>query len=423
MLYNKGKHLILKGKVMIKFGNNAVVGQSGGPTAAINASLAGVIEASLASSEINILYGMANGIDGFLSEKLYDLSAKFDEKPDDIELLRLTPGAALGSCRMKLPSPDSDEAFYENLFALLKKYEIGYFFYIGGNDSMDTTAKVSAYAAKKGVDIKVVGVPKTVDNDLCGTDHTPGFGSAAKFVATTIAELRRDTAVYTQKCVTIVEIMGRDAGWLTASASLAKTDFATGADLIYLPERAFDYEKCFADIERCFENRADVLIAISEGVRLADGRYLGADSEKVDKFGHVQLSGAAKVLEQKIKEHFSCKVRSVELNTPQRCGAHNASLTDITESSALGSFAVRRAVAGESGVMAGLTRVSDTPYACDYRTFDVSEIANQVKGVPNSYINAESNGITTAGVNYLRPLIQGECAVIYRDGIPAHYIF
>ncbi len=407
---------------MKKFGYNAVVGQSGGPTAAINASLTGVIEESLECPHIEKLYGMANGIAGFLEERMYDLTAMFAEKPDALSLLRLTPGAALGSCRMKLPSPD-DEAFYSNLFSLFEKYGIGYFFYIGGNDSMDTTAKVSAYAKAHDIDLKVVGVPKTVDNDLCGTDHTPGFGSAAKFVATTIAELRRDTAVYTQKCVTIVEIMGRDAGWLTASAALAETASSTGADLIYLPEKAFDYERCFAQIEKCFENRPDVLVAVSEGVRFADGKYLGADSEKVDKFGHVQLSGAAKVLEEKIKAHFGCKVRSVELNTPQRCGAHNASLTDITESTELGKCSVRAACDGETGVMLGVVRTSNAPYTCDYRAFDVSEIANKVKGVPDEYITDGLCGITPAGIEYLRPLIIGECTPIYVDGIPAHYIF
>lgn len=405
------------------YGNNAVVGQSGGPTAAINASLAGVISASLESKYIGKLYGMANGIDGMLCERLYDLSELFTEKKDDIELLKHTPGAALGSCRFKLPSPDADPDFYENLFSLFEKYEIGYFFYIGGNDSMDTTAKVSKYAAEKGIDIKVVGVPKTVDNDLCGTDHTPGFGSAAKFVATVFAELRRDTAVYTQKCVTVVEVMGRDAGWLTASAVLAKTARSEGADLIYLPELPFSYEACFADIEKAWNDHPDVLIAISEGVRLADGTYLGADSTKTDKFGHVALSGAAKVLEEHVKERFGCKVRSVELNTPQRCGAHVGSLTDITESFGVGAFAVKCAEQGESGVMAGITRLSDEPYASGYASFDVSLIANQVKAVPRDYVNAEGNGITDAGIKYLRPLIKGECNIKYENGVPCHYIF
>ncbi len=405
------------------YGNNAVVGQSGGPTAAINASLAGVISASLESKDIGKLYGMANGIDGMLRERLYDLSALFTGKPEDVSLLKHTPGAALGSCRFKLPDPDSDPDFYENLFNLFEKYEIGYFFYIGGNDSMDTTAKVSAYAAKKGIDISVVGVPKTVDNDLCGTDHTPGFGSAAKFVATVFAELRRDTAVYTQKCVTIVEVMGRDAGWLTASAVLAKTDNSEGPDLIYLPELPFSYEKCFADIEKAWENHPDVLIAISEGVRLEDGTYLGADSTKTDKFGHVSLSGAAKVLEEHIKERFGCKARSVEFNTPQRCGAHIASLADITESFGVGEFAVKCAMQGESGVMAGITRLSDEPYSNGYASFDVSVIANRVKAVPREYVNSDGNGITDLGIKYLRPLIKGECKIDYADGVPCHYIF
>ncbi len=423
MLYNEENFFPKGTSNMIKYGNNAVVGQSGGPTAAINASLAGVIKAAIENKSIGKLYGTANGIDGFLGERLYDLTSRFENNDTDISILSVTPGAALGSCRMKLPSPDTDDKFYENLFELFKKYEIGYFFYIGGNDSMDTTAKVSSYAAKKGVDVKVVGVPKTVDNDLAGTDHTPGFGSAAKYVAAVMAELRRDTAVYTQKCVTIVEVMGRDAGWLTASAALAQTSRATGPDLIYLPERVFDYDRCFADIEKCFKNRPDVLIAVSEGVRLADGRYLGSDSDKVDKFGHVQLSGAAKVLEQKIKEHFSCKVRSVELNTPQRCAGHILSQTDITEAKELSAFAVERAVAGETGVMAGYERVSNDPYKVDFRTFNVLEIANKVKGVPDEYINDEANGITEAGIAYLRPLINGEVIIPYTDGIPQHYIF
>lgn len=408
---------------MIKYGNNAVVGQSGGPTSAINASLAGVINTALKSSEIGKLYGMANGADGFIKERLYDLTSLFKGNDADLALLTNTPGAALGSCRFKLPKASDDAEFYENLFSLFKKYEIGYFFYIGGNDSMDTTAKVSAYAKEKGVDIKVVGVPKTVDNDLCGTDHTPGFGSAAKYVATVFAELRRDTAVYTQKCVTIVEVMGRDAGWLTASAALSKTKYTDGADLIYLPEIPFSYDKVYADIEKVWETHPDVLIAVSEGVRLADGTYIGADSTNLDKFGHVQLSGAAKVLERRIKDKFGCKVRSVELNTPQRCASHIGSLTDITESFGVGSYAVESAIKGETGVMAGIVRTDDTPYTTTYKMFDIKTIANMVKAVPSEYINNEGNGITEAGLTYLRPLIAGETKPKYESGIPMHYIF
>ena len=408
---------------MIKFGNNAVVGQSGGPTAAINASLAGVISAALKSDSIDKIYGMANGADGLMKERLYDLTSLFSGKDADLALLTNTPGAALGSCRFKLPKPQDDAVFYEKLFDILKKYEIGYFFYIGGNDSMDTTAKVSAYALEKGIDIKVVGVPKTVDNDLCGTDHTPGFGSAAKFVASVLAELRRDTAVYTQKCVTVVEVMGRDACWLTASAALSKTKYTEGADLIYLPEIPFSYDKVFADIEKVWESHPDCLIAVSEGVRLADGTYIGADNANLDKFGHVQLSGAAKVLERRIKDKFGCKVRSVELNTPQRCASHIASLTDITESFGVGSFAVQSAVSGSSAVMAGLVRTSDAPYTTEYKTFDIKTIANMVKSVPNEYINSDGNGITEAGLTYLRPLIVGETKPTFECGIPMHYIF
>ncbi|MBR2474467.1 MAG: 6-phosphofructokinase [Clostridia bacterium] len=408
---------------MIRYGNNAVVGQSGGPTAAINASLAGVINAAVKSSEIGKVYGMANGAAGFMNERLYDLTSLFDGNDTDLALLTNTPGAALGSCRFKLPKPDEDARFYESLFALLKKYEIGYFFYIGGNDSMDTTAKVSMYAMEHGVDINVIGVPKTVDNDLCGTDHTPGFGSAAKYVATVFAELRRDTAVYTQKCVTIVEVMGRDAGWLTASSALSKTKYTEGADLIYLPELPLSYEKVYKDIERVWESHPDVLIAVSEGVRLADGTYIGADSTNLDKFGHVQLSGAAKVLERRIKDKFGCKVRSVELNTPQRCASHIGSLTDITESFGVGSYAVERALCGETGVMAGIVRKSDEPYETEYKTFDIKSIANMVKSVPSEYINNDGNGITEAGLAYLRPLIVGETKPLYDNGIPMHYIF
>lgn len=408
---------------MKKYGNNAIVGQSGGPTAAINASLAGVINNAMESNVIGTVYGMANGIDGLLKHRVYNLSEIFSENPDNIDLLKHTPGAALGSCRLKLPYPDQDKEFYDNLFSIFEKYGIGYFFYIGGNDSMDTTAKVSAYAAKMGVDIKVVGVPKTVDNDLCGTDHTPGFGSAAKYVATVFSELSRDTAVYTQKCVTIVEVMGRDAGWLTASAALAKTEFTDGPDLIYLPEIPFSYEKCFFDIEKIWEEHPNVLIAISEGIKLENGTYVGADSSNTDKFGHVQLSGAAKVLENKIKSNFACKVRSVELNTPQRCASHISSLTDIEESYNVGSFAVKKAAEGETGVMAGIFRISDAPYSVEYRTSDVSLIANKVKSVPADYISSSKNYITESGLRYLRPLIEGQCDIKYRDGIPLHFKF
>ncbi len=407
---------------MKTYGKNALVGQSGGPTAAINASLSGVI-AEWLEKQSGTLYGMANGITGILSERLYNLTEIFGGKKDELELLKLTPAAALGSCRKKLPLPEKDAEFYSELFGLFEKYEIGYFFYIGGNDSMDTVDKLSAYASANGIDVKFVGIPKTVDNDLCGTDHTPGFGSAAKYVASVCAETKRDTAVYTQKAVTVIKIMGRDAGWLTASAALAKTKYTDGPDLIYLPEVPFSFEQCFKDIEKCWENAPDVLIAVSEGIRDKDGNYVSADSTKKDTFGHAMLCGAANMLKNRVEEHFGCKVRAIELNTPQRAAGHCLSLTDINESFNVGAFGVREAISGKSGIMAATVRISDTPYAVKNESFPVCEIANKVKDVPREYINDDGNGITEAGLTYLRPLIIGECSLTYSDGVPKHYVF
>ncbi|MBR2460055.1 MAG: 6-phosphofructokinase, partial [Clostridia bacterium] len=399
------------------------VGQSGGPTAAINATLAGVIGAELEmhGGSGNIIYGMKHGIEGMLKEELWELNGIFGCK-EQLELLKMTPGAALGSCRKKLPDPDSDPEFFEKLFSLFEKYGIGRFYYIGGNDSMDTVAKVSAYAAKVGCDLRAIGVPKTIDNDLCGTDHTPGFGSAAKYIATTIAELRRDTAVYSQKSVTIVEIMGRDAGWLTAAASLADTENGVGADLIYLPELPFSFEQCCEDIRKCWESHSDLIVAVSEGIKYENGEYIGADSSRKDNFGHVSLSGTAKVLSEKIRDELGCKVRAIELNTPQRCALHVASRTDLDESAGIGRAAVLAANNGVSGVMAAYQRVSDAPYELKYIMLNVSEIANKVRIVPRQFINERGNNVTEEGRVYLRPLIIGEVAPVYENGIPKHFV-
>ncbi len=409
---------------MKKKGNNAVVGQSGGPTSAINATLAGVISAEMsafAEKDGYKLYGMKNGINGMLGERLLELSNVFTDG-EDIELLKYTPGAALGSCRTKLPDPEADPLYFEKLFGLFEKYGIGRFYYIGGNDSMDTVAKISRYAEMSGCDICAVGVPKTIDNDLCGTDHTPGFGSAAKFIATTVSELRRDTAVYSDRAVTVVEIMGRDAGWLTASATLAGVSGRLGADLIYLPELPFSFERCCEDVLNCWNGRSDVIIAISEGVRDESGAYFGADEAKKDQFGHTSLSGVAKVLAERIKNEFGCKARSIELNTPQRCAAHIASATDINESYLIGRVAVEVAASGERGVMMSYRRVSDTPYAVEYETRKVCDIANRVRAVPREYINERGNGITAEGIKYLLPLIQGEVFPRYENGVPKHFV-
>ena len=410
---------------MAKLYGNAVVGQSGGPTSAINATLAGVINGALAMKKegvIGKLYGMKNGIEGFLEERLVDLTERFDGGKD-IPELSLTPAAALGSCRRKLKSPDTDGETYARILEIFKKYEIRHFFYIGGNDSMDTVNKLSQYAAKNDYEMRVVGVPKTIDNDLMATDHTPGFGSAAKFVATTVKEIKRDISVYTVKAVTIVEIMGRDAGWLTASAALPALT-GDAPDLIYLPERTFDMDSFIADLEEKFKEKPALLVAVSEGIRFADGRYVGEGTQSgaVDVFGHKYLAGTGKVLEQTVKARLGCKVRSVELSLPQRCAAHIASKSDIDESLLIGESAVRAAVDGKTGVMMTFVRTSDAPYSVEIKSADISGIANEIRTVPDEYINERANGITDAGIAYLKPLICGEPAVKYENGLPVHIV-
>ena len=405
---------------------NAVVGQSGGPTAAINATLAGVVRGSLKAKEkgiINTLYGMKNGIEGFLSENLVDLTARF-ENEEEIKTLELTPAAALGSCRKKMKSPAQDPETYARLVEIFKKYDIRYFFYIGGNDSMDTVLKLSQYAKEHDYEMCVVGVPKTVDNDLMVTDHTPGFGSAAKYVAVTMKEILRDVSVYTTPAVTIVEIMGRDAGWLTASAGLTVLSGGVSPDLIYLPESAFDPEAFLDSIVEVQKDHPAVLVAVSEGIKFADGRYVGEGlgGRKIDAFGHVALSGAGKVLEDLVKDRIGCKVRSIELNLPQRCAAHLASLTDITESVAVGMAAVDAATEGKTGVMMTIDRAEGSEYAVSYGSADISGIANGVKQVPREFINDIGNGITDECIKYLAPLIVGETSPVYENGLPKHIV-
>lgn len=405
---------------------NAVVGQSGGPTAAINATLAGVIRGALRAKEqgvIDTLYGMRFGIEGFLREELVDLTETFSCE-SNIRTLELTPAAALGSCRKKMKSPKDDPKTYERLVEIFRKYNIRYFFYIGGNDSMDTVLKLSDYAAEHDYEIRVVGVPKTVDNDLMVTDHTPGFGSAAKYVAVTTKEILRDVSVYTTKAVTIVEIMGRDAGWLTCAAGLTKLSGGKSPDLIYLPEHPFDPEAFFASITEMQKDHPAVLVAVSEGIKFADGRYVGEGlgGRKIDAFGHVALSGAGKVLEELVKERIGCKVRSIELNLPQRCGAHLASKTDITESVGVGAAAVDTAISGKSGVMMTINRTESNEYSVYYDSADISGIANGVKQVPSEFINKEGNGITEECINYLAPLILGEVTPEYENGMPKHFV-
>ena len=403
---------------------NAIVGQSGGPTAAINATLAGVIKGALAAQkngQIGTLYGMRNGVEGLLAERLIDLGKEFEDE-SRLSILVNTPSSALGSCRKKLPKIDEGKETYEKLIEIFKKYDIRYFFYIGGNDSMDTVAKLSEYTKSCDYEMRVIGVPKTIDNDLVCTDHTPGFASAAKYIATTMTEIIRDCAVYTTKAVTVVEIMGRDAGWLTASAGIPKAFGGEVADLIYLPERAFNKEEFFEDLRAILEIKPNVVVAVSEGIRFADGTYVceGFGIASTDVFGHKQLSGTGKALEIAIKNEFGCKVRSIELNLPQRCASHIASKTDIEESVLVGKSAVKAASEGITRQMMTIERVSTSPYTVEISHRDVSEIANKVKHVNDEYINERGNSVTDECARYLLPLIQGEIDVKYENGIPKH---
>lgn len=404
---------------------NAVVGQSGGPTAAINATLSGVIKGALEANEkgiIGTLYGMRNGIEGFLKEDFVNLFKIFADK-SDLSTLEATPAAALGSCRRKLKSHEQDKETYDRILEVLKKHDIRYFFYIGGNDSMDTVLKLSRYAASHDYELRVVGVPKTIDNDLMATDHTPGFGSAAKFVATTVKEIIRDINVYTMDAVTIVEIMGRDAGWLTASAALASIS-GEGPDLVYLPERVFDEDSFVNDVKERLKDHPAILVAVSEGVRFSDGEYVGAGTQSgaVDVFGHKYLAGTGKVLEGIVKNRIGCKVRSVELSLTQRCASHMASLTDINESVMVGKGAVAAATDGKTGVMMTIDRADSDEYSVSVGCADIGGIANAIKTVPDEYVNESGNGITDEGIAYLKPLIMGELSLEYDNGLPKHFV-
>ncbi len=406
---------------------NAVVGQSGGPTAAINATLSGVIKGTLKAKEKGIiknLFGMRNGIEGFLEERLINLTERFssENREEELKTLEATPAAILGSCRKKMKSYVDDPKTYEKLFEIFKKYDIRYFFYIGGNDSMDTVLKLSQYAKEHDYEIFVVGVPKTIDNDLMATDHTPGFGSAAKFVAATVKEIKRDISVYTMKAVTIVEIMGRDAGWLTSSAALASLS-GDAPDLIYLPEKVFDPEKFIEDLKRVQEDHPAVLVAVSEGIKLADGHYVGegTSGRNVDAFGHTALSGAGKNLEALVKKRLGCKVRSIELSLTQRCASHIASKTDIDESVMVGRGAVFAAIDGKTGVMMTINRTyNDGKYEAIIGSENIENIANEVRHVPDEYFNSSNNGISQEGIDYLLPLINGEIPITFENGLPKH---
>ncbi|WP_178600366.1 6-phosphofructokinase [Anaerostipes caccae] len=402
---------------------NVIVGQSGGPTAAINSSLAGVFRTAKDRGAKKV-YGMLHGIQGLLQERYIDLS-EYITTELDAELLKRTPAAFLGSCRYKLPEIHEDRAVYDKIFAILEKLEIEAFIYIGGNDSMDTIKKLSDYAIITGFPTRFVGCPKTIDNDLALTDHTPGYGSAAKYIGTSVKEIIRDSFCleYNKGLVSIVEIMGRNAGWLTGAAALAQGEDCNGPDLIYLPELPFDVEQFGNKVKTLLEKRSSVVVAVSEGIRLADGRYvceLGQSLDFVDAFGHKQLSGTANYLASYIAGEIGCKTRAIELSTLQRAASHCSSRVDILEAYQVGGAAVKAADEGDSGKMVVLQRLSDDPYQAGTEVKDVHKIANDEKLVPREWVNEEGDYVTEEFINYVRPLIQGDVSPVVVDGIPRH---
>ena len=403
---------------------NIAAAQSGGPTAAINASLAGIFHKALKCPEIDRIYGSINGIEGMINGNLVPLDSILTSE-HDVELMKKTPSTVLGSCRYKLAEYDPEnsrtEAEYMKIIKTFEEYDIKAFFYIGGNDSMDTVMKLDRYCRAVGKDIKIIGVPKTIDNDLPMTDHTPGFGSAAKYVATTLQEIIRDSRVYSIQSITIVEIMGRNAGWLTASSCVLRANGEPAPHLIYVPEafpNGFDMERFLDDAARMMRRYRAVIIAVSEGIVPTDRQYVKTGA---DAFGHTDNSGVAKYLEHRCAERFGCKVRSIELNVMQRCSSHIASLTDLDESERIGSAAVDCALSGSSGRMMGYRRISNEPYRIEIVSFDVAEAANKEKYFPAEWITDDKCDVTTDALNYFLPLIQGEVTTEYRNGIPVHF--
>ena len=397
----------------------AIIGQSGGPTSVINASAYGVIRTALDDPNITKVYGAAHGIRGVLDDVLYDMG---QEDAKELELLLHTPSSALGSVRYKLKDSDVDDTDYKRILEIFKKYDVRYFFYNGGNDSMDTCNKISKYMQKVGYACRIMGVPKTIDNDLWGTDHCPGYGSAAKFVATSCMEIYHDARVYDTGMICIIEIMGRHAGWLTASSSLA-TAMGCGPDLIYLPERVFDMDTFKADVKRVFEKSGKCIVAVSEGVHDASGKLIaeyGADNAPVDAFGHKQLGGLAATLAHILQDTVNTKIRPIELSLLQRCAAHCASATDVQEAFQAGKAAVECAVSGITDKMVGFARETDDQgnYRCAIKLMDLTDVANTEKKVPDAWINAEGNGLLPAFQDYALPLIQGEPERTLENGLP-----
>ncbi|MDD4164882.1 MAG: 6-phosphofructokinase [Eubacteriales bacterium] len=397
----------------------AIIGQSGGPTSVINSSAYGCIKTALENENITTVYGALNGIKGVLNDNLIDMGK---EDPEELALMKQTPSSALGSCRYKIKDPEVDDTDYKRILEIFKKYDVRYFFYNGGNDSMDTCNKISKFMLKNGYECRVMGIPKTIDNDLEGTDHCPGYGSAAKYIATSMMEIYRDARVYDTGMITIVEIMGRNAGWLTAAASLASYK-GNGPDLIFLPEVPFDIDSFMAKVKAIYEKNSKCIVAVSEGIRDKDGKYIseyGADLAKTkDSFGHAQLGGLASFLANYVKEKTGAKVRGIELSLLQRCAAHCASKNDVEESFTSGKAAVENAVAGITDKMVGFERsYVNGKYVCNIKLFDLTVVANTEKRIPLDWLNETKDGMNEKFIEYALPLIQGEPDIIKEDGLP-----
>ena len=392
-----------------------IIGQSGGPTAVINASAQGVIQTALKTPCITQVLGAAHGIKGVLEDKLYDMA---QEDPAELDLMKYTPSSALGSCRYKLADPDVDDADYRRILEIFKKYDVRYFFYNGGNDSMDTCNKISKYMQKVGYECRIMGVPKTIDNDLNGTDHCPGFASAAKYIATSCAEVWQDAHVYDTGMVTIIEIMGRHAGWLAGSAALASLT-GCGPDLVYLPETDFDMDRFLSDVKAVYDKTGKCMVAVSEGIHYADGTFVSeAKTSATDGFGHAQLGGLASMLAETVKQKLGAKVRGIELSLLQRCGSHLASKTDVEEAYLAGQAAVEAAAEGFTDKMVAFQCTRDGSYACKTVLEPLDIVANFEKKVPRAWINEAGNGVTQEFIDYVLPLIQGETDAPKENALP-----
>ena len=393
-----------------------IIGQSGGPSSVINASAYGVIDTALKSGAITQVLGAEHGIKGVLADRLFDMGL---EDPEELRLLKYTPSSALGSCRYKIKDPDEDDTDYKRILEIFKKYDVRYFCYNGGNDSMDTCNKISKYMKKVGYECRVMGIPKTIDNDLFGTDHCPGYASAAKYIATSIMEVSRDAHVYDTGMITIIECMGRHAGWLTAAAALAN-EAEPCCDFIYLPEVDFDMDKFVADVSKRYEEKKNCIVAVSEGIHYADGSFVSeAKTSATDGFGHAQLGGLAALLASIVKEKTGAKVRGIELSLLQRCGAHLASETDIEEAVMAGRAAVENAVVGITDKMVAFERETvNGHYACKTKLLPLTSVANYEKKIPLEWINDAHNGVKQELIDYVLPLIQGEPKLPKEDSLP-----